>query len=303
MNIRDFEYFHQLVKEKNFSKVAQNFSVSQPTVTLAIKRLEEEFETTFFIRDRSHKELLVTPSGYQFDAHLKVILNELTIAQKEALRAKQEKLLFGLPPIIGNYFFPNIVSKLIATGLIEQLETKEAGSQALLKLLLAGSLDFCLLGSLEPLTQPALKAETFAQTSFKIIVSKQHPLAQKKAVYFSELKDERFIMHNEGFIHDKVLKLLAQKEHFRPDVIYRTNYVHVLKSMVASNTGIACLTDIALNPNDDFSALDLLDEHQPKFLLSIVTRATQVMTPAKKQLLDILHDTVYHSPLGKETKQ
>ncbi|MBF0758805.1 LysR family transcriptional regulator, partial [Ligilactobacillus murinus] len=150
MNIRDFEYFHQLVKEKNFSKVAQNFSVSQPTVTLAIKRLEEEFETTFFIRDRSHKELLVTPSGYQFDAHLKVILNELTIAQKEALRAKQEKLLFGLPPIIGNYFFPNIVSKLIATGLIEQLETKEAGSQALLKLLLAGSLDFCLLGSLEP---------------------------------------------------------------------------------------------------------------------------------------------------------
>ncbi len=54
MNIRDFEYFHQLVKEKNFSKVAQNFSVSQPTVTLAIKRLEEEFETTFFIRDRSH---------------------------------------------------------------------------------------------------------------------------------------------------------------------------------------------------------------------------------------------------------
>lgn len=109
-------------------------------------------------------------------------------------------------------------------------------------------------------------------------------------------------MHNEGFIHDKVLKLLAQKEHFRPDVIYRTNYVHVLKSMVASNTGIACLTDIALSPNDDFSVLDLLDEHQPKFLLSIVTRATQVMTPAKKQLLDILHDTVYHSPLGKETQ-
>ena len=84
MNIRDFEYFHQLVKEKNFSKVAQIFSVSQPTVTLAIKRLEEEFETTFFIRDRSHKELLVTPSGYQFDAHLKVILNELAIAKKSS---------------------------------------------------------------------------------------------------------------------------------------------------------------------------------------------------------------------------
>lgn len=72
--------------------------------------------------------------------------------------------------------------------------------------------------------------------------------------------------------------------------------------MVVSNTGIACLTDIAISPDDDFSVLELLDEQQPKFFLSIVTRATQVMTPAKKQLLDILHDTVYSSPIGKENE-
>ncbi|KRL83377.1 LysR family transcriptional regulator [Ligilactobacillus apodemi] len=297
MNIKDFEYFHKLVKEKNFSKVAQSFSVSQPTVTLAIKRLEEEFKTTFFIRDRSHKELIVTPSGYQFDQHLTVILNELAIAKKEAARADQEKLLFGLPPIIGNYFFPKIVANLISTGLIEQLETKEAGSEALLKLLLDGSIDFCLLGSLAPLTQESLIADTFAKTPFKIIVGKQHPLAIKKAIHFSELKNERFIVHTEGFIHDKALKMLARHNHFKPDIIYRTNYVHVLKSMVESNTGIACLADLAIAPNDNFAVLDLLDEDQPEFLLSIVRRSTQYMTPTKEKLLKIIHESVYHTPL------
>lgn len=295
MNIKDLEYFHQLVLEKNFSKVATYFNVSQPTITLAIKRLEEEFQTPLFERDRSHKKLHVTLAGQQLDQHVSLILNELTLAKKEVLRTKEEKLLFGLPPIIGNYFFPTIVTHLISSGLIAQFHTTEAGSDALLKLLLDGSIDFCLLGSLEPLTQRALNAETFASTEFKIIVSKKHPLAQKKAVHFAELKNEQFIVHNEGFIHDKALRLLARHNHFTPDIIYQTNYVHVLKSMVQSNTGIACLSEIALSSNDDLAVLDLLDEDRPKFLLSIVMRSNQLLTPTKEKLLQILRESVYQN--------
>lgn len=293
MNIKDLEYFHKLVSEKNFSKVAEFFSVSQPTVTLAIKRLEDMYETEFFIRDRSHKELIVTDSGRQFDEHVALILNELKIAEKEIEHTKKDRFFFGLPPIIGNYFFPNIVSKLISTGLINQLETKEGGSKELLNLLLDGTIDFCLLGSLSPLDRTELAVETFAHSSFKVIVSKDHPLASKKAVYFSELKNERFIVLNEGFIHDKALKSLAKNAHFHPDIVYHTNYAHVLKSMVKNNTGIACLADIALEENDSLAILDILDDDQPQFLLSIVTRTTQIMTPAKEQLLSLLHETVY----------
>ena len=65
MNIKDIEYFNELITTKNFSIVAQNFNVSQPTITMAIKRLEEEFNTKFFIRNKSHKELNVTDTGKQ----------------------------------------------------------------------------------------------------------------------------------------------------------------------------------------------------------------------------------------------
>ena len=90
MNIKDLKYYHKLVQLKNFSKVAQEFHVSQPTITNAVKRLEEEFHTTFFIRDQSHHELTVTNNGLQFDQHVQSILNELEVAAKDIANAKED---------------------------------------------------------------------------------------------------------------------------------------------------------------------------------------------------------------------
>ena len=73
MYLHDFEYFNQLILQKSFSKVAEYFHVSQPTISSAIKRLETELNTTLVIRDRSHNELIVTPSGEQFANHVATI--------------------------------------------------------------------------------------------------------------------------------------------------------------------------------------------------------------------------------------
>lgn len=52
MNTKDLKYFHSLVKNKNFSTVAEEFNVSQPTISMAIRRLEDTFQTTLFTRDQ-----------------------------------------------------------------------------------------------------------------------------------------------------------------------------------------------------------------------------------------------------------
>ena len=80
MNIKDIKYYCSLVEEKNFSKVAEIFKVSQPTITMAIKRLEKEFDAPFFIRDQSHRELRITTAGEQFYMHAQAILTEIEVA-------------------------------------------------------------------------------------------------------------------------------------------------------------------------------------------------------------------------------
>lgn len=88
MKLNDLKYYQALVKYKNFSQVAAKFNVSQPTITMAIQRLEKDFGTSFFVRDHVHKQLHITPTGKQFAVHVDVILNELRIARQEINQAE-----------------------------------------------------------------------------------------------------------------------------------------------------------------------------------------------------------------------
>lgn len=118
MNFKDLEYFQRLVREKNFTKVANAFHVSQPTITYAVKRLEDELGTQLVYRDQSHKQLIITQAGLILSRHISNILKEVTIAVTEIDRLKEETLDFGLPPIIGNFYFPKLSSYLFKNNLM-----------------------------------------------------------------------------------------------------------------------------------------------------------------------------------------
>ncbi|WP_281164485.1 LysR family transcriptional regulator [Liquorilactobacillus sicerae] len=288
MNIRDLKYFHQLVKNKNFSQTADYFGVSQPAITLAIKRVETQFGSKLFVRDRSHHELQVTSGGYQLDQHIEQILTELMLAQKELKRTDSEKILFGLPPIIGTYYFPALTPQLLQQGLMDSLETFEAGSQDMLQLLQKGELDLALIGSLAPIANHQIKATLFKSAAFKIVVSSKNPLANQKQILFKQLKDQPFITLNEGFVHANAFKLMCEQNDFKPKIVYQTNDVHILKALVKENVGIAFLTDLAVPTTDGLTKLDLLDDQQPRFLISVAYRANYFLKPKQKKLVETL---------------
>lgn len=290
MNTKDLQYYHYLVRAKNFSKAADHFGVSQPTITNAVQRLEREMQTKFFIRNQSHHELIVTGDGNQFDRHVATVLNELNVARQDIQHAKDERILFGLPPIIGNYFFPPLTPTLMHRHLMDRLDVFEHGSAELLKMLRQGDVDLALLGSLTTINFPRLISQPIRCYPINIIVSPRHPLAQKaqEGVYFKDLAKERFINFDEGFVHNQAFRLMSRTNHIRPRTVYRTNDVHVLKSMVAENIGISYLTNLAITPANHVVQVPLLDSEHPEFLLSAVRRATAEMTSYKQALWDVL---------------
>ena len=292
MNIKDLQYYHYLVEAKNFSKAAEFFGVSQPTITLSLKRLEEELESRLLIRDQSHKLLRTTEAGLKFDLHAARILNELTVAQKELDRLKDEKISLGLPPIIGNRYFPKLMPDFLENNMMNSLEIKEEGSQALLKMLLNGSLDFALLGSINPISNNDLWVDFFGSSTLKIIVSRHHRLAQKEKISFAELKNEPFIIQDKGFVHGKALKEMAHRAHFRPKVIYKTSDINLLKAMVKENIGIGYLTDLAVSDSDQLAVLELTDRNPPEFFLSLAARTDLALTKKQEKLLEILKENI-----------
>ncbi|MCI1525831.1 LysR family transcriptional regulator [Limosilactobacillus mucosae] len=294
MNIKELYYYHDLVRTKNFSQVAADFNISQPTVTMAIKRLEESFGTTFFMRDRSHHQLTVTSTGLQFDQHVQRIIEELEIAQKELARAKQERISFGLPPIIGSWYFPRFTPALLQAGLLNQLEVVDHGSASLLQLLAKGELDLALLGSLQPFQQPSLRARVIDKAPIRIIVAKDHPLAAfKDGVSFAQAAQYPFITLDDEYVHAQAFRQAARLARVRPKIVFKTSDVQILKALVANNSGISFLTDLALDDNDGLAALPLTDGSQPEFIISLAARANRLLTPNAQRLWSILETPLY----------
>lgn len=292
MNTKDLAYFDKLIFEKSFSKVAKIFNVSQPTITTAIKRLEAEFGAPLVIRDRTQNTLHVTASGAQLAEHTKIVLHELQLAHQEIDNLSQNRLILGLPPIIENHYFPKVGARLASAGLLSGLETVEGGSIWLRNAVRDGRVDMTLLGSIEPLAYQTLVAEEFDRQPFCIYVSKHHPLAQRKRIYFSELRHEKFVFFNSNFIHNTAFNKLTRRNHFRPNIVFRSNDTHVLMKLIGQNVGIGFFTSIVDHYRKDVVRLDLMDIEPPEFITSIVYRTTHILTPAQQQLLTILHETL-----------
>ncbi|KRL37704.1 LysR family transcriptional regulator [Liquorilactobacillus uvarum] len=288
MKIRDLTYFSKLVSLKNFTAVADYFSVSQPAITMAIKRLENEFDTVLLYRDQSHQSVLLTSSGQQLLKHAHRIIAEAALTNLDMASLKTEQIRFGLPPIIGNYFFPKAASRLVEANLLDQLLVTEAGSSELLAALESGKLDIALLGSTHSLDSAELSATLLAKHHFKIIVSPQSHLASLKKIAFRDLRNEKFIMQTEDFVHPTAFGALNKISRIDPQIIYKTGDIALLKNMIHENIGIGFLTETAITPQDGIISLDLTDSFQPEFLISLVFRQSKLLSPSKKKLIEQL---------------
>ena len=219
-------------------------------------------------------------------------MQELKVASKEIRDADEQKIVFGLPPIIGTYYFPPVTPELLRNGLLDDLTIISRGSSFCRKMLLNGDLDIALLGSNYPLKEPNLITETFARSPYKIIVGYDHPWANRQSVSIEELRGQRFISQNESFVQHRALKKMARLGHFRLNIVCQTDNVNILKALVAENIGISLQTAISINPDDHLHAIDIEAEDFPTFNMSIAYHARHYLTDKQQKVLDILRKSI-----------
>ena len=151
MNIRDLEYFYQLSKLKSYTDVAHYFQVSQPTVTYAIKRLEDHYACQLVEKSSSNRVLHLTQPGKVLANHAREVLIEIEKIEKAVERSKKNLLRIGLPPLITSDIMKKFGTHDEELEIFRQSQLVQLGSRDLMRLLVCGDLDFSLLGSLEPI--------------------------------------------------------------------------------------------------------------------------------------------------------
>ena len=246
MTLTELKYIVAVARARHFGHAAEACFVAQPTLSVAIKKLEDELGVTLF--ERGGSEVSVTPLGAQIVAQAERVL-EQTAAIKEL--AKQNKdplsgpLRLGVIYTVGPYLLPPLVKNLIEHVPQMPLVLQENFTVKLLDLLRQGELDAAIMAL--PLPEHGMAVQPLYDEPFVVAMPKNHPWASRKEIAAEDLKSETMLLLGTGHcFRDQVLEVCPEMARFSSpgNGMQRTfegSSLETIRHMVASGIGLTVL--------------------------------------------------------------
>ena len=258
LELRQLEYFQMASRLKNITRAAQRLRVSQPNITVAIKKLESELGILLF--DRSQKQLSLTPEGAVFLSRIETALRCIEDAILEVNDYKQLKkgtIKIGIPPMMGAYLFPKIFSGFqhLHQGLDVLLF--EEGSMSIREMLERDELDFGIV--IITNVPPTLNVLPMSRSQLMACVNSGSLLAKKKSLTAKDIAKSNLIMMKEGSYLREILQERLRQLKISPNVVLESSQIVTIKGLIAHGVGIAFLLDFICNSTEGLTALPLAE--------------------------------------------
>lgn len=260
MTLTELKYIVAVARERHFGRAAEACFVSQPTLSVAIRKLEEELEVTIF--ERGGTEVGITPIGLSIIEQAQKILEE-SDNLKEIARQGQDPLngplRVGIIYTIAPYLLPALVPEQIKLTPNMSLVLQENYTVRLLELLRQGEIDAAIIAL--PLPDSSFMVRELYDEPFLVAVPQDHKWATRTAIDASELKDETMLLLGAGHcFRDQVLDVCPELSRFSAssEGIQRTfegSSLETIRHMVATGIGVTVLPATALHASGQDSAL------------------------------------------------
>jgi LysR family transcriptional regulator, hydrogen peroxide-inducible genes activator len=246
MTLTELKYIVAVARQKHFGQAAQACHVAQPTLSVAIKKLEDELGVIIF--ERGGLEISVTPLGAQIVAQAEHVLQQ-TAAIKEIAHQNKDPLAgplrLGIIYTIGPYLLPRLVKTMIERVPQMPLILQENFTVKLVEMLRQGELDAAIMAL--PLPDQGLMVQPLYDEPFVVAVPAHHPWASRASISSQELKSETMLLLGNGHcFRDQVLEVCPEMSRFSTsgNGIARTfegSSLETIRHMVASGIGITVL--------------------------------------------------------------
>ena len=253
MTLTELKYIVAVAREKHFGKGADACHVSQPTLSVAVKKLEEELQVKLF--ERNANEITVTPLGEEIIRQAQSVLEQADNIKDIARRGKDPlagSLRLGVIYTIGPYLLPELVRKIITSTPQMPLMLQENFTVKLLEELRNGDIDCAILA--EPFPDSNLAIAPLYDEPFMAAVPSAHPLAKRASVTAEEMKSETMLLLGNGHcFRDHVLEVCPEFARFssHADGIRKSfegSSLETIKHMVAAGMGITLVPRLGV-PN------------------------------------------------------
>ncbi|QJW85586.1 LysR family transcriptional regulator [Ramlibacter terrae] len=258
MTLTELKYIVAVAREKHFGRAAEACFVSQPTLSVAIKKLEDELEVKLF--ERSANEVSVTPLGEDIVRQAQSVLEQAAAIKEIAKRGKDPlagPLRLGVIYTIGPYLLPDLVRQAITRNPQMPLMLQENFTVKLLEMLRTGEIDCAIMA--EPFPDTGLAIAPLYDEPFMAAVPSTHALAGLKTIEAEVLKKETMLLLGTGHcFRDHVLEVCPEFARFSSDAegirkSFEGSSLETIKHMVAAGMGVTLVPRLSV-PKDAFSA-------------------------------------------------
>ena len=289
MELRQLEYFQMASRLKNITRAAEGLGVSQPNITVAIKKLETELGIKLF--DRSQKQLSLTPEGTIFLNRIEQALRCIQDAVLEVNDYKQLQkgtIKIGIPPMIGAYLFPRIFSSFQHLYPHLDIYLYEKGSMAIRQQLERDELDFGIVILAE--AAPNLELLPMSRSQIVACVPENHPLAKQDSISIDDLDSTDLIMLKEGSFLRYLVQNRMNTANVHPEIVLESNQIETIKGLIASNVGVSFLLDFVVKGTP---GIKILPFKEPWYIdVGLAWKKDRYISNAAQSFIDFCQNTM-----------
>ncbi|KAK49688.1 hydrogen peroxide-inducible genes activator [Caballeronia sp. LZ029] len=252
MTLTELKYIVAVARERHFGRAAEACFVSQPTLSVAIKKLEDELNVQIF--ERGTSEVSVTPIGEQIVTQAQRVL-EQTLAIKEIAKQGKDPLVgplrLGVIYTIGPYLLPTLVKQMIKSVPQMPLMLQENYTLKLIELLKQGEIDVAIMAL--PFPETGLMVRALYDEPFVVAMPSGHAWENRAKIDPDDLKQETMLLLGSGHcFRDHVLGVCPELMRFsqNADGIQKTfegSSLETIRHMVASGVGITVLPRMSVS--------------------------------------------------------
>jgi DNA-binding transcriptional LysR family regulator len=285
MDLRTLQAFRAVAQRGGFSAAARELCLTQPTVSKAVRQLEEELGVRLL--DRAANPPRPTAEG------------ELVLARAEAMLGEREQLLgelaglkglrrgrlrLGLARLGSSVLFAGVVAEFRRRHPEVELELVEHGSLHLEQALREGGLDLamCLLP-----VPPELEGVRVHDEPLMALLPPEHPLAGRARVALAELAGTPFILFEQGFALNPQIAAACQRDGFSPRVAAYSGQTEFIQALVAAGLGVAFLPRLVCQALRPGVARVPLDDPELRWRMALAWRRGAPLAPAAQAYLEL----------------
>lgn len=296
MHIENFKIFADLVDSESFSRAAKLNGITQSAVSQQLRAMEKHF--SILIVDRSQKQFRLTREGQKLVESAKEILylyDKLNSELQEMKKVISGTIHISTVYSIGLHELPPYVKAFLSKYPEVNIRVEYRRANNVYEDILTNSIDLGLVAY--PQKHKQLEVLPFHDDILVLVVSPEHPLANKKSITLEEIASQKFIGFEPDIPTRKATDQIFREANLEMEPVMEFDNVETVKRAVEINAGIAILPQTTVIREEAQGLLKILKFKNKVYKrpLALIHRKGRVLTPAMKKLIDLLTSKDLHS--------